>query len=289
MLELTKNPAEFAQLRAFVLEACCIALGEDKAYLFESRLGPIVTQSGASSVQEFITMARSDLSGRLRDKIVDAMTTHETYWFRDEKPWNALLLSVLPAMAKSAQASGKFRVRFLCAACSSGQEPYSLAMAIDRLSKEGKLSGLDPSRFEILGVDVSAGTLMLAANARYNQIEISRGLHSDWRADYFTPAPNNTWTVVDRVRKCVTFRRFNLQDNLSALGVFDFVFCRNVEIYFGEEFKTNLFNRIAEILTPDGILLLGATESLFNHRHIFQPEMIDGAVFHKKTSPAKAP
>ena len=283
MLELTKNPAEFAKLREFVRESCCISLGEEKAYLFESRLGQIIAQSGATSLLDFINIARSEPTGRLRDKIVDAMTTHETYWFRDEKPWNALRLAILPALAKAAQASGKSRIRFLCAACSTGQEPYSLAMIIHRLHKEGRLSGLDPSRFEILGIDVSAGTLMLAANARYNQIEIARGLHSDWRSDYFVPAPCNTWAIVEHVRKCVTFKRFNLQDNLTALGAFDFIFCRNVAIYFDEEFKNSLFNRLAEILVPKGTLLLGATESLFNHRHIFQAEMVEGAVFHKKT------
>ena len=284
MLEITKNPADFAMLRQFVQDACCISLGEDKAYLFESRLGQIVAQSGASSVGAFISMARSDPTSRLRDKIVDAMTTHETYWFRDEKPWHALRTSVLPAIAKAAQASGKLRIRFLCAACSTGQEPYSLAMIIDRLHKEGKLSGLDPSRFEILGIDVSAGTLMLALNARYNQIEIARGLHSDWRADYFVPAQNNTWTIADHIRKRITFKRFNLQDNLLTLGVFDFIFCRNVAIYFDDTFKNSLFNRLSQILTPEGPLLLGATESLFNHRHLFQSEMIEGAVFHKKTT-----
>ena len=282
MLELTKNPTEFAKLRDYVRDACCISLGEEKAYLFESRLGQIIAQSGATSILDFIHIAHSDPTGRLRDKIIDAMTTHETYWFRDEKPWNALRLSVLPALAKSAQASGKSRVRFFCAACSTGQEPYSLAMLIDRLYKEGKLSGMNPSQFEILGVDVSSGTLMLASNARYNQIEIARGLHSNWRSDYFVAAPNNTWSVVEHVRKCVTFKRFNLQDNLSALGAFDFIFCRNVAIYFDEAFKNSLFNRLAEILVPKGTLLLGATESLFNHRHVFEAEMIEGAVFHKK-------
>ena len=125
---------------------------------------------------------------------------------------------------------------------------------------------------------------MLALNARYNQIEIARGLHSDWRADYFVPAQNNTWTIADHIRKRITFKRFNLQDNLLTLGVFDFIFCRNVAIYFDDTFKNSLFNRLSQILTPEGTLLLGATESLFNHRHLFQSEMIEGAVFHKKTT-----
>ena len=281
MPTLEQKPGDLAQLSRFVAEACCIHLGEEKGYLFEARLGSIITQSGAVDIPDFIRLAKTDPTNRLRDRIIDAMTTHETYWFRDERPWASLRNQVLPELADLLRKGTRARVRILCAACSTGQEPYSLAMLIDTLCLEGKLPGVRPEQFEIIGTDVSAGTLMLATNGRYNQIEIVRGLGEVWRQRYFT-ANGPIWTIAEPIRKRITFKRHNLQDDLKPFGQFDLLFCRNVAIYFEAEFKTRLFQRLAAALNPGGRLLLGGSESLLSHQDLFASEMIGESVFYRR-------
>ena len=276
-----QNPTDLALLRHYVSEACCIHLGEEKGYLFEARLGAMIAQSGAADIPDFVRLARADLTGRLRDRIVDAMTTHETYWFRDERPWTSLRQHLLPALAAPLRQGLKTRVRVLCAACSSGQEPYSLAMLIDTLCAEGALPGVRPEQFEIIGTDVSAGTLMLAANGRYNQIEIVRGLGEHWRQRYFTAA-GPVWALNDTIRRRVTFKRHNLQDDLKPFGQVDLLFCRNVAIYFEAEFKRRLFQRLAAALVPGGHLLLGGSESLLSHPELFSAVTLGEAVFYQR-------
>lgn len=278
-----QNPTELALLRQYVAEACCIHLGEEKGYLFEARLGSTIAQSGATGIADFVRMARADTTGRLRDRIIDAMTTHETYWFRDERPWASLRGHLLPTLAASLRTGARARIRVLCAACSTGQEPYSLAMLIDTLCSEGKLPGVRPEQFDIIGTDVSAGTLMLASAGRYNSIEISRGLAEQWRQRYFI-AQGPIWMLREDLRRRVTFKRHNLQDDLQAFGSFDLLFCRNVAIYFDAEFKRRLFPRLAAALVPGGHLLLGGSESLLTHQELFASETIGEAVFYRRKS-----
>jgi len=282
VFDFSKSGADFPLLTKYVAEACCIHLGEDKRYLFESRLGPVISESGATSIPEFIRMAHSDPTGKLRDRIIDVMTTHETYWFRDSHPWTAMENQLLPALAAKIASGEKTRIRILCAACSSGQEPYSIALLLQKLSSEGALCGVRPSDFEILAFDVSRGTLFLAAAGRYSQIEIARGLPEFWRDHYFDPTPGNTWTLRETVRKLVTFKRRNLQDSFAGIGLFDLVLCRNVAIYFQEDFKRELFNRIADIIYPAGHLMLGGSESLLTHGHLFEIDRIGSAIFYRR-------
>lgn len=281
MTDFFKNPAEIEQLSKFVAEQCGVQLGKDKAYLFQSRLGSLILSSGAQSISDFLQKARTDPTGRLRDRIIDAMTTHETYWFRDEKPWLALEKQVLPYLATLIRDNKRQKVRIHCAACSTGQEPYSIAMLLDDLSKRGRLHGVSPDLFEILATDVSAGTLALAMRATYNQIEITRGLQDRWRKPYFTQN-GSTWTLIEDIRKRVTFKRFNLQDPMHPLGKFDLVLCRNVAIYFPETFKFELFRRIADSLHLGGYLMLGASEALLSHADLFRREFIEGSVFYRR-------
>lgn len=276
-----QNPADLALLRRYVAEACCIHLGEEKGYLFEARLGATIVQSGAADIADFVRMARADPTGRLRDRIIDAMTTHETYWFRDERPWASLRTKLLPELANGLRSGAKARVRIFCAACSTGQEPYSMAMLVDSLCADGALPGVRPEQFEIIGTDVSAGTLQLAFGGRYNQIEMSRGLAETWRARYFTQQ-GPVWVLREDIRKRVVFKRHNLQDELKAFGQFDLLLCRNVAIYFEAEFKTQLFKRLASALVPGGRLLLGGSESLLSHQDLYASELIGDAIFYRR-------
>ncbi|MEI8293453.1 MAG: protein-glutamate O-methyltransferase CheR [bacterium] len=282
MFDFSKNPNHLALLSEFVARACCIHLGEEKRYLFEARLGTVITESGARDIPEFIRMAEAESSGRLRDKIIDSMTTHETYWFRDTRPWEAMEKSILPKLASLLRYGKKTRIRILSAACSSGQEPYSIAMLLHKLKANGVLDGLNLQAFEIVGFDISPGTLFLASAGRYSQLEISRGLPEFWRNEYFEATPSNTWTLKPQVRSMVTFKKRNLQDDLTSLGLFDLVLCRNVAIYFENTFKERLFTRLAEVILPGGLLMLGGTESLLSHKHLFTMEELNGSFFYKR-------
>lgn len=282
MFDFSKNPSQLGLLSRYVAEACCIHLGEEKRYLFEARLGTIISESGARDIPEFIALAKADATGRLRDKIIDSMTTHETYWFRDTRPWVALEKSILPELAAHLRRGEKSRIRILSAACSTGQEPYSIALLLHKLKADGQLEGVNLSAFEIIGFDISPGTLFLASAGRYSQLEISRGLPEFWKNNYFEPTASNTWTLKAPVRSMVSFKRKNLQDDLNSFGVFDLVLCRNVAIYFEEHFKIDLFNRLAQIIYTNGRLMLGGTESLLTHPHLFTPEQVGGSFFYKR-------
>jgi chemotaxis protein methyltransferase CheR len=282
MFDFSKNPNQLALLSKYVAEACCIHLGEEKRYLFEARLGMIISESGAHDIPAFIAMAQADASGRLRDKIIDSITTHETYWFRDTRPWESLEKSILPEFGNLLRKGEKSRIRILSAACSSGQEPYSIALLLHKLKADGHLEGVNLSAFEITAFDISPGTLFLASAGRYSQLEISRGLPEFWKNNYFEPTASNTWTLKAPVRSMVTFKRKNLQDDLTTLGLFDLVLCRNVAIYFEEHFKKDLFNRLAQIIYQNGRLMLGGTESLLTHQHLFTAEEVGSSFFYKR-------
>jgi chemotaxis protein methyltransferase CheR len=282
MFDFSKNPSDLKILSQYVAEACCIHLGEDKRYLFEARLGKIIAESGALDIPAFIRMAKAEPTGKLRDKIIDSMTTHETYWFRDARPWESLENAILPEFANLLRTGKKSRIRILSAACSSGQEPYSIALLLHKLQTSGLLNGVNISSFEITGFDISPGTLFLASTGRYSQLEISRGLPDYWKDNFFESTPGNTWTLKPAIRSMVTFKKRNLQDDLSILGLFDLVLCRNVAIYFEEDFKKDLFNRIAQVILPNGYLMLGGTESLLTHRHLFSAENVAGSFFYKR-------
>jgi len=254
MFDFSKNPSDLGILSEYVAQACCIHLGEEKRYLFEARLG----------------------------KIIDSMTTHETYWFRDTRPWEALENSILPELGKLLQTGKKSRIRILSAACSTGQEPYSIALLLHKLKTSGILSGVNLSSFEITGFDISPGTLFLASAGRYSQLEISRGLPDYWKTNFFDSTPGNTWTLKPEIRSMVTFKKRNLQDDLTNLGLFDLVLCRNVAIYFEEDFKKDLFTRLAQVFLPNGQLMLGGTESLFTHQHLFSAENVSGSFFYRR-------
>ncbi len=282
MFDFSKNPSDLKLLSQYVAEACCIHLGEDKRYLFEARLGKIIAESGALDIPAFIRMAKAEHTGKLRDKIIDSMTTHETYWFRDTRPWESLENTILPELGKLLQTGKKSRIRILSAACSSGQEPYSIALILHKLKTSGLLNGVNISSFEITGFDISPGTLFLASAGRYSQLEISRGLPDYWKNNFFDSTPGNTWTLKPEIRSMVTFKKRNLQDDFMSLGVFDLVLCRNVAIYFEEDFKKDLFSRLGQIIAPNGLLMLGGTESLLTHKHLFAAENISGSYFYRR-------
>ncbi|MGB0722401.1 MAG: CheR family methyltransferase [Gammaproteobacteria bacterium] len=254
------NAHEFARLRDYIHRHSGIHLGEDKQYLVENRLSPIMALSGCRDFSDLLLKLQTD-DGTLRAKVIDAMSTNETLWFRDESLFSALERDIVPELVRRAR---RRTVRIWSAACSTGQEPYSLAMLIDdALRRE---VGADPSRFEILGTDLSGTALQLARSGCYSQLALSRGMRPGFRERYFH-RDGLSFELDSSIRERVTFRPFNLQEPFSALGriavqKFDLILCRNVLIYFDKKLKGDVYGRLAGVLRDDGLLAIGASESI---------------------------
>jgi chemotaxis protein methyltransferase CheR len=250
---------EFASLRDYIEDKCGIALDENKGYLIETRLAKLMVESGCENFTEFARLAKSESGTVLRDKIIDAMTTNETLWFRDGHPYTIMSEKILPDLADQLKSGNRATVRIWSAACSTGQEPYSIAMEIHEFCKT--CPGVRPEQFEIIGTDISSAALFLAHAGRYDQLAIKRGLDDEVRQRYFEQ-DGRVWKLTDEIKRMVTFKKYNLQDSLTPLGNIDVVFLRYVAIYFAEKFKQTLMANIANLLRPSGYLVIGAVESL---------------------------
>lgn len=273
---------EFNLLRTFILEHSEIEVKPEKTYLIESRLSRMMVELGASNFTEFYHNAKSDTSGKLRERIIDAMTTNETFWFRDTKPWELMKQTILPNLIdQKKKLPPGIKIRIWSAACSTGQEPYSIAMVLSEMLESGKFPGVKLSDFEIIATDISPSVLFLANSGRYNQLAMSRGLPESYKSKYFDQQ-GKIWVIKPEIKSCITFKKFNLQDHPSALGRFNFVLCRNVAIYFTDVFKRELFRRIHGVIEPPGFFLLGSSESLVGYSTDFNMVEAQGAIFYKK-------
>ena len=250
---------EFKLLRDLIEKLCGIALGDEKAYLIETRLAGLLAENGCTDFGSFYRLVAHDPNPKLRDKIVDAMTTNETLWFRDTHPFLILREKLLPKLAEDLLSGNRFRIRIWSGASSTGQEPYSIAMSIHEFCNANP--GVRPDQFEILATDISPSALMLAKLGRYDSAAVNRGLPDNLRNRYFHP-DGNVWVANDDLKKLVTLRKFNLQDSMEPLGRFDIVFMRYVTIYFSEPFKQQIYKGVARLLAPEGNLIISAVESL---------------------------
>jgi chemotaxis protein methyltransferase CheR len=262
-------------LRDYISEHCGISLGTEKNYLIESRLAKLLVETGSPDFESFYHKAKSEKTGSLRDKIVDAVTTNETLWFRDENVWNAIGDVMLSRLCGELKEGRRHRARIWSAACSTGQEPYSMAILIDELLKTPSFKTVRPAAFEILGTDVSDTALLIASAGRYNQIAMSRGLSDARKARYFAGS-QPVWELRKDLRNRVAFLKNNLLKSFAGLGQFDLVLLRNVAIYFSETLKKDLFGRISKAIAPGGYLVLGASEAVSDYSSEFK------MVEHKK-------
>lgn len=265
---------EFELLRKLIEENSGISLGDAKGYLVESRLQPLLKESGCTTFKEFYLKSLDRRNG-LIDKIIDAMTTHETLWFRDVTPFITLREKVLPELLKTAQ---RRKVRIWSAGCSTGQEPYSIAITVHEYAITHP--GLTPSRFEILATDISYSALFTAIAGRYHGLGISRGMNQDTLGKYFIKN-NYFYDIKNEIKSMVTFKQMNLQAPFTLLGHFDIIFCRNVIIYFSERFKKELFVRFYQSLQPRGFLFLGYSENLGGLSGDFEPIQYKKALFYR--------
>lgn len=247
------SPDNYAFLQGWVQRESGISLGADKLYLLKSRLQPLVEQERLKSLDELCLRLQKAPSETLRRKVVESMTTHETLFFRDTAVFDMLRKDLLPEIARTHQTDKALRI--WCAACSSGQEPYSLAMLLLE-------SGYADWNIQILGTDISRQILDRAATGKYLQIEVSRGLAATLLVKYFQRAGLD-WQLKDQVRRMVRFAPLDLRQSPQALGSFDLILCRNVLIYFEMSTRKKILAGLRGCLVPGGYLLLGASETTF--------------------------
>jgi len=272
------NKDEFRLLRDFIEENCGIALGDQKEYLIENRLHKLLQDSGCKTYKEFYLKAKKESRSGLRDKIVDAMTTNETSWFRDNYPYEILKKTLFPQYHKEALEGKRRGVRIWSAACSTGQEPYSMSMTLLDFAKSH--TDLLLKNSEIVATDISPSTVYMATAGTYDDFAVDRGLPSAHKNTYFEKK-GRFWSIKDEVRNCTAFKIFNLQDGFTAFGKFDVVFCRNVAIYFSAQSKKILFSKIVNALNPGGYLFLGGSESISGFSNRFEMIKYNSGVYYR--------
>ncbi|MCL7488120.1 MAG: protein-glutamate O-methyltransferase CheR [Desulfobulbaceae bacterium] len=251
---------EFRLIRDYIEKHCGIHLTDDKVYLVETRLTTLMIEQGCKSFSELYEKSIADRTHTLRDKIIEAITTNETFWFRDMHPFGILTEVLFKRLTENILSGRRNRIRIWCCACSTGQEPYSIAMTFLEFMRQ--YPGIRPEHLEILATDISSTVLFLGKLGRYDNLSMSRGLAEDLKNRYFETTDNKIWTISSDIKKMVTFKKLNLQEDFNHLGKKDIIFCRNILIYFSMEFKQDILRRIAALLRPDGHLFLGASESI---------------------------
>jgi chemotaxis protein methyltransferase CheR len=276
MLKIT--PEEIKLITKYIYEISGIYLDESKKYLLETRLNTIAEEHGCSSYQDFHKKAKADASKLIERKIIDAISTNETLFFRDTGPFQLLQHKIFPELIDARTPKSplmKTGLKVWSAASSTGQELYSVAIVLQEL-----LGDLSKYSIKLLGTDISDAAVAQASSGKYNKFEIERGLARDKLIKYFS-ALGQTWKINDQIRAMVNFRKFNLMAPFTGLGKFDVVLCRNVAIYFTLEDRKKLFNKIADVLEPDGYLIIGSTESLTGICPRFIPKRHLRSIFYQ--------
>jgi chemotaxis protein methyltransferase CheR len=258
---MTPEHAEY--FRGLVQQRSGLVLTQDKDYLLRSRLEPLVRSEGLSDLADLVARIRMMPMGPLAQKAIDAMATHESYFFRDGAPFEQLANRILPDLVERRR--DRRTLRILSAACSSGQEPYSLAMLCKEMGPR-----LEGFRIEILATDMSEPILQRARTGWYSDFEVNRGLSPERQARFLV-RDGTGYRISDEVARLIQFRRHNLLEGVSGLGVFDLILCRNVLIYFEQQRKAWVLDRMSEVLEPDGSLILGSAETVVGLNSRFAP------------------
>lgn len=273
MTEKTISPEDYDNFRTYLESACGIILGDNKHYLVTSRLNRLMKEFAISCIGELVK--QSDKNRQLHNRIVDAMTTNETFWFRDNHPFDIFKDKLLPEFATDTKRSQPFKI--WSAAASSGQEAYSISMMVEEFiqSKPGSLR----QGVQIIGTDISPTMLEDAKTARYDKAAILRGISEERKKKFFTEK-GIKWEVNPAIRQRASFTELNLMNDYASLGKFDIIFCRNVLIYFSTDTKRDIITRMARTLNPGGYLFVGASESL-NYSEAFDMVRCNPGVVYK--------
>ena len=256
------TPPDYEYLRKLLKDHSGLDLSADKQYLIESRLLPLSRKCGVPGIGELVQKMKGGSSSIIA-QVVEAMTTNETFFFRDKVPFEHFRDTIMPEMLK-ARADRK-SIRIWCAAGSTGQEPYSLAMCLKEMG-----AALAGWRVEIIATDLSTEVLEKSKSGVYSQFEVQRGLPIQLLVKYFKQN-GELWQISPELRAMVQHRQLNLLHDFSQLGTFDVIFCRNVLIYFDQDTKINIFGRLAKAMEADGFLVLGAAETVVGLTDVFKP------------------
>lgn len=256
--------SDFDLYQNLLYEKSGLVVTQDKTYLLDSRLTPIAKKWGYATLDAMTVALRAFPDQNLIKDIVEAMTTNETSFFRDQKPFTLFETIVLPAVVQ-ARAKGSRKIRIWCAAASTGQEPYTLAMLLKE--KEALWRGCS---IEMVCTDISEEALAMAKAGLYSQFEVQRGLPINYLMKYFKQI-DDKWQISDEIRNMIKYTYFNLLSDMKQLGTFDIIFCRNVLIYFDEKTKGQVLNRMSTQITPDGFLFMGGAETTLGITDKFKP------------------
>jgi chemotaxis protein methyltransferase CheR len=260
------TPQDFDYLRQMLRERSGLMLSAEKQYLAESRLLPVARRHDLKTLGDLVAALRAQPAAPLASEVVEAMTTNETFFFRDKVPFEHFRETIIPALIE--KRAREKRIRIWCAAAATGQEPYSLAMTLREMAvTQPALAGF---RIDIVATDLSGEVLERARSGIYSQFEVQRGLPIQLLLKYFKQT-DDSWQIAADIRSMVQLRTLNLLNDFSPLGTFDLVFCRNVLIYFEQPTKIGVFNRIAKQMPHDGFLVLGAAETVVGLTDAFKP------------------
>ncbi len=248
------TPLDYDFLRKCLKERSGLVLSADKQYLVESRLLPVARKAGLANLGELVAKLKDPREPALMSTVVEAMTTNESFFFRDKTPFDHFRATIMPALLAARRSARTIRI--WCAAASTGQEPYSLAMSLKAM--ESEIAGW---RIDLLATDLSSEVLEKARAGLYTQFEVQRGLPIALLVEHFTQI-GELWQIAPGIRAMVRYRQLNLLADFSQLGQFDLIFCRNVLIYFDQATKIDVLNRLARVTAGDGYLLLGAAETV---------------------------
>ena len=258
------KPEDFELFSTLVKQRSGLVLTKDKAYLLESRLTPVARKYSLKTLEDLAQMVRMKREEAVLHDITEAMTTNESFFFRDTKPFDQFRKLLLPELLRSRASKKQFRI--WSSAASSGQEAYSLAMIC--AEEAAKLSGW---KVDILGTDLSTEMVERAKSGIYSQFEVQRGLPIALLMKYFAQIGTDKWQIKEEMRRTVQFREANLLLDFGPVGVFDIIYCRNVLIYFDQPTKTRVLEAISHVLAPDGVLFLGGAETVLGISEKFKP------------------
>jgi chemotaxis protein methyltransferase CheR len=285
-MELTRQ--EFNDLSGYIHKLCGLHIQPDKQYLILQRLAPLLDEQGCQSFTGFYRMLVERPTAELQQKIIAAITTNETSFFRDGHPFETFKSHILPHLAEVFKVRKRLaktcpppKIRIWSAAASTGQEAYSLAIMVREYAYRHHYLGVTAEDFSILGTDISSEALTRASAGRYNEIDVGRGLALELRDKYFL-REERSWVVRSELRRMVEFRKLNLTERFGLMTVFDCIFCRNVLIYFDEPTKRVLADRFHAALADHGALILGSAENLYNVSEKFESRMLGETIVYKK-------
>lgn len=284
MSEIT--PIEFKVITKYIFDISGISLKEGKEYLVETRLSPLLEKYGCISFSELYYKAKRDKE--LEKEIIDSISTNETFFFRDITPFELLQYKILPDLidkrSAAAGAGSKIPIRILSVGCATGQEVYSIVFVIRELGL-----GTDSYDIRVLGVDISNAAVSKASYGVYSEFELSRGLTKEQIERYFIKINDLSWKIKDEYRWLASFETCNILDPSTRPGTFDIIFCRNVGIYFTPVDRIKLYEKIYDMLEPDGYLIIGSTESLTYDTDRFIPKKYIRTLFYQPTPEKEQP